>query len=115
MNLQDPLTLEILYRIGYALAGAAGGAIRWWSAKSALTNGIAHLAIGAIAGFFLNGLMFAAIKPAVDWSGMSTFDGQLLGAHLAGVVGITLYAILPDLAMSWIRSKASTKPEEPTP
>lgn len=117
MNLADPLQLDLVYRVLYALAGAAGGAIRWWSAKSPLGMGLIHLAIGAIAGTFLNGFVFAIIRGAVDWANMSELDGKLLGAHLAGYLGLLIYAVVPDLLSSWARSKASppTPPQEPQP
>lgn len=115
MNLGDPLQLDLLYRVLYALAGGAGGAVRWWSAGSPLGRGLIHIAIGAIAGTFLNGFMFAIIRGAVDWAGMSELDGKLLGAHMAGFLGLILYAVIPDIVTSWVRSKASTPPQEPQP
>lgn len=116
MDLTDPLQLDLIYRLLYALAGAAGGGVRWWSAGSPLGRGLGHIAIGAIAGTFAHPLMFAIIRGGTEWAGMSELDGKLLGAHMAGFLGLILYAVVPDLVASWVRSKASTPPpQEPQP
>lgn len=94
-----------------ALAGAAGGAVRWASAQSSWRQGIGHILAGAVAGTFLGPMVFSVIRPLADFSGMEVLDGQLLGANLAGVVGISLYAVPTDFLKAWIRSKASTAQE----
>jgi hypothetical protein len=98
-----------------AAAGAAGGAVRWASTQAALTTGIGHILAGATAGTFLGPMVFPIIKPLADFSGMEVLDGQLLGANLAGVLGITLYAVPNDFLKAWIlRTKASID-KEPKP
>lgn len=106
--------LDLIAYLLHALAGGAGGAIRWASASTSWQKGLGHILIGAIAGTFLGGLMFGIVRPAADLAGMAQADGELLGAHLAGLIGMNLYAVLPDLVVSWLRSKASPPPE-PTP
>jgi len=106
----DPVLLPYLL---HALAGAAGGGIRWWSAGSSPAKGLGHVFAGAMAGTFFGGFVFAALKPVADMSGMTPADGELLGAHIAGVLGMNLYAVVPDLVTAWLRSKASTQPQEP--
>jgi hypothetical protein len=98
-----------------ALAGAAGGAVRWASTQASLATGIGHMFAGATAGTFLGPMVFSIIKPLADFSGMEVLDGQLLGANLAGVLGITLYAVPNDFLKAWIlRTKASID-KEPKP
>jgi hypothetical protein len=111
MDLIVPALLPYLLR---ALAGAAGGAVRWASTGSSWQQGLGHIFAGATAGTFLGPMVFSVIKPLADFSGMDPLDGQLLGANLAGTIGISLYAVPTDFLKAWVRSKAST-PEEPKP
>lgn len=91
-----------------AIAGAAGGGVRWVSTQASLSTGIGHILAGAAAGTFLGPMVFSIIKPLSDFSGMETLDGQLLGANLAGVLGISLYAVPNDFLKAWIlRTRAS--------
>lgn len=110
----DPLLAALLPYILRALAGAAGGGVRWASTGASWRPGIGHVFAGAVAGTFLGGMVFSVIKPLADFSGMDPLDGQLLGANLAGMLGISLYAVPTDFLKAWTKSKAST-PEEPKP
>lgn len=113
----DPAVAAVLLPyLLHALAGGAGGAIRWWSSSSSWQKGLGHVFAGAAAGTFFGGTLFGVIKPLADFSGLAEADGELMGAHLAGVLAVNIYASGPDLVLafvrSWVASKAST-PEEP--
>lgn len=90
-----PLWLQII------MAGGLGGVIRWWSLGAHWKHGIGHIGAGAIAGTYLSGLVFALLRPLADLSIIQPQDAQLLGAHIAGVVGINVYTIPTDFLKAW--------------
>lgn len=96
------------------LAGALGGVIRWWSAKDGWRVGLGNVVAGAITGTYLGPAFFLAIKPVADLTGMETADARLLGAHLSGVLGVTLYAFFADLVTARTAAlKATLNQEQP--
>lgn len=95
------------------IAGGFGGAIRWWSMQSSWRQGIGHVLAGMIAGTYLGGLVFRALQPLIDLSGMDPQDARLLGAHFAGAVGLNIYTVPVDFLRQWGRAvKASTDKEQ---
>ena len=103
-TLDLPIWLQIL------LAGGLGGVIRWWSMGSSWRIGVGHVVAGAIAGTYLSSMVFALLRPLADLSVIQAADAQLLGAHIAGVVGINIYTIPTDFIKGLqIGGKASEK------
>lgn len=120
---ETPIWLVFLLLAG---AGAGGGAIRWWSitskvpiwwlAPASYASLFGDCVTGAIAGTMLHGLGFAIVKPIADLTSMDPLDAKLLGAHIAGLLGLTLYTILWDGFATFRRVlKASMTEKEPTP
>lgn len=107
-------TLDIPLWLQLILAGGLGGVIRWWSMASSWRAGIGHMVAGAIAGTYLGGVVFALLRPMADLSIIQATDAQLLGAHIAGVIGINIYTIPTDFIKAWKPTKASPG-KEPSP
>lgn len=104
LQLNLPMWLQLI------LAGGLGGVIRWASLQSTWRHGIGHVLAGAIAGTYLSGLVFALLRPLADLSVIEPQDAQLLGAHIAGVIGINVYTIPADFVRSWRVLKGKDAP-----
>lgn len=111
------MTLDLPLWIQLIMAGGLGGVIRWWTMQSDWRAGVGHVLAGAIAGTYLSGLVFALLRPLVDMSLIQPADAQLLGAHIAGVVGINIYTIPTDIVGGWRLAKTLplSDPKEPQP
>lgn len=107
-------TLDIPMWLQLVLAGGLGGVIRWWSLGSGWRAGSGHIVAGAIAGTYLSGLVFALLRPLADLSIIQPADAQLLGAHIAGVIGINIYTIPADFLKMW-KPGAASAGQEPKP
>lgn len=108
-------TLDIPLWQQLVLAGALGGVIRWLTVASHWRAGIGHILAGAIMGNYLGAFAFALLRPMADLSIIQPTDAQLLGAHIAGVVGINLYTIPSDYIRAWKPSPKASDPKEPKP
>lgn len=105
--------LDIPMWLQLVMAGGLGGVIRWWSMASSWRAGPGHVLAGAIAGTYLNGMVFALLRPLADLSIIQAADAQLLGAHIAGVVGINIYTIPTDFIKALLNKASPGK--EPLP
>jgi hypothetical protein len=79
------------------LAGALGGVIRWWTARDSWRIAAGNVVAGAITGTYLGPAVSLMIKPVAEFTGMELQDARLLGAHLSGVLGVTLYSFFADI------------------
>lgn len=102
--------LDLLATLGIfpplILAGATGGGIRWYAVKDQLRDGLVHVLIGAIIGNYFGSAVIGLIDqvagavPALDPQAL-----RLLGAHLCGFIGLSVYAF----AFDWMRERSLIK------
>lgn len=88
--------------LGAALAGAAGGMVRWMTLRDNWKEGMANVVVGALCAIYLGPV---AVQATERFSGVPiTGDTENLGAFLVGLFGMALTGFLID-AMKLARQR----------
>lgn len=95
MSLGDILTSILGEKGQVALAGAAGGLVRWLTLRSRPVDGLIAIAVGAISAIYLGPLAEPAVNAllgtiVVEESSRSAFSGFIIGLGGITVTGFVM-------------------------
>jgi hypothetical protein len=79
-----------------ALAGAAGGVVRWVTLRERWPDGLASLFVGAICALYLGPLVEPLLKPVIG-AIAPTGDSAGFSAFVVGLGGISITGLIIDI------------------
>jgi hypothetical protein len=84
-----------------ALAGAAGGLVRWITLRDSWWEGLAGIAAGSVCAVFLGPMVLPVLEPVLG--GISDSGEHITGftSFVVGLGGIGLASALIDILQSW--------------
>lgn len=87
---------------GAALAGAAGGLVRWLTLRESLREGVGSLTVGALCAVYLGPMAEPMLAPVI---GALPLDASPEGfsSFLVGVGGIGLVGLIMETLRAWKR------------
>lgn len=83
-----------------ALAGAAGGVVRWVTLREKWQDGLASLVVGALCALYLGPIVEPLLEPAIGKIAPSGNSDQFAG-FVVGLGGISLTGLLIDIIRLW--------------
>lgn len=86
-----------------ALAGAAGGLVRWITLRDSWLEGLLGILAGSVCAVFLGPMVLPVLEPVLG--GISDSDEHITGftSFVVGLGGIGLASALIDILQSWRR------------
>lgn len=93
------------------LAGALGGALRWYVNKERWADGIAQIFIGATIAYYFQPIAGQWFQPVVDFTAVDPAAARGCGAFLLGLCGIWPVQYWID----WARRRFEIKANDPPP
>jgi len=91
-----------------ALAGAAGGVVRWVTLRDSWREGVPGIIVGAVCAIYLGPLVAPLLEPVVGAIAPGS-EADYFAAFIVGLGGIGLTAGLIDLLQSWRKSENNPK------
>jgi len=91
-----------------ALAGAAGGVVRWVTLRDSWKEGVPGVIVGAVCAIYLGPLVAPLLEPVVGAIAPGS-EADYFAAFIVGLGGIGLTAGLIDLLQSWRKSGVNSK------
>jgi len=91
-----------------ALAGAAGGIVRWVTLRDSWKEGVPGVIVGAVCAIYLGPLVAPLLEPVVGAIAPGS-EADYFAAFIVGLGGIGLTASLIDLLQSWRKSSDTPK------
>ena len=95
-----------------ALAGAAGGLVRWITLRDNWTEGVPGLIVGAVCALYLGPLVEPLLEPVVGAIAPAS-DPAGFAAFIVGLGGIGLAASVIDILQAW-RQRGHNGPRRDT-
>jgi hypothetical protein len=102
MSLSDAIRSLIGEQGAVAVAGAAGGVVRWLTLRENWKEGLINITVGAICAIYLEPVALPALEPVLGKVISSPAKLSNLAAFLVGIGGIAVSGFVLDL-WAWRR------------
>jgi hypothetical protein len=108
MTITDALKALLGEHGAIAVAGAAGGIVRWLTLRESWRNGVTSVIVGSVCAVYLEPLALPALEPILGKVIANPSKLSNLSAFLVGIGGIMVSGFVIDLWTARRRQLSST-------